>query len=200
MDDVLVNIDSCWLFIHRALGVDSRNNLEKYLHGEIDYKEFMRRDIHLWGHVHIDKIKNILDNAPLMNGSKEVIHDLKRATYKTAIISAGISILADRVKENLGIDYSFANGIVIDEKGMLTGEGEEIVKLGQKMITFKRLIDTENIIAKQCAFVGNDVYDIPLLKEAGFSIAFNAKNEEVNKAADIIIKEKDLRKILPYFV
>lgn len=86
MDGVLVDIDSSWQFIHRIFHVDSSENLEKYLGGEIDYKEFMRRDIGLWGAIHIDQIKNILGKAPLMKGAKEVIHKLKKARYKTAII------------------------------------------------------------------------------------------------------------------
>lgn len=199
MDGVLVDIDSSWQFVHRLFHVDSSENLDKYLRGEIDYKEFMRRDIRLWGVIHIDQIKNILDKAPLMKGAKEVVHNLKKTGYKTAIISAGISILAERIQKELGINYTFANRLKVDENGVLTGEGEEIVNLLNKVTVLRRLALEERTTPRCCAIVGDSVFDIPLFKEAGLSIAFNATDEGVKEAADVVVEHKDLRKILPYF-
>ena len=198
LDGVLVDIKSSWNYIHKTFQVNNREHLKKYLCGEISYKEFMRKDIHLWGPIHIDQIRTIMNQIPLMNGAKKLIYELKKAGYKTAIISSGISILANRIKEELGIDYAFANKLLIDEDGMLTGEGEEVVRLSAKMEVFNKLVFSEGITPQQCTVVGDGIYDIPLFKEAGFSIAFNTKNEQVKKAADIVIKEKDLTKLLPY--
>ncbi len=199
MDGVLVDIDSSWQFIHRMFHVDNSGNLKKYLRREIDYKEFMRRDIRLWGVVHIDQIKNILGKAPLMKGAKEVIPKLKKAGYKTAIISGGISILAERVQKELRIDYTLANRLVVDENGVLTGEGEELVNLLNKATALRRLALEERTTSRCCAIVGDSVFDIPLFKEAGLSIAFNASDERVKEAADVVVEYKDLKKILPYF-
>lgn len=198
MDGVLVDIISSWNYIHKAFQVNNREHLKKYLCGEISYTEFMRKDIHLWGPVHIDQIRIILNQIPLMKGVKKLIYELRKVGIKTAIISAGISILADRIKEELGIDYSFANKLLIDEDEMLTGEGEEVVRLSAKVEALHILVLSEGITTKQCIVVGDGVYDIPLFKEAGFSIAFNTKNDRVKKAADVVIEEKDLTKLLPY--
>ena len=198
MDGVLVDIKSSWNYLHKAFQVNNREHLKKYRYGEISYKEFMRKDIHLWGPVHIDQIKNIMNQIPLMKGAKKLIYELRKGGYKTAIISAGIAILADRIKEELGIDYSFANKLLIDEDGMLTGEGEEVVRLSTKVEALHKLVLSEGITTSQCLVVGDGVYDIPLFKEACFSIAFNTKNERVKKAADVVIEDKDFKKILPY--
>jgi len=195
---VLVDIESSWKFIHRVFHVDNSKNLEKYLRGEINYKKFMSLDIHLWGPVHIDQIKNILNKAPLMKGAKDTVYELKKVGYKTAIISAGVHILANRIKEELGIEHLYANKLMINEGGMLTGEGEEVVRLTAKIEALRKLGLFEGITARQCAVVGDTVYDIPLFIAAGFSIAFNTKDEPVRRAADVVIKVKDLKKILPY--
>ena len=198
MDGVLVDVESSWQYVHRALNVSNQENLAKYLRREIDYQEFMRRDIGLWGNMHINTIKNILAKIPLMKGTKSTILELKEAGYKTAIISAGISILASRLQKATGIDYVFANRLVISENGMLTGQGEEVVDLLNKAEVLKRLVLRERTTTRCCSIVGDSIYDIPLFKEAGFSVAFNADDERVKKAAHIVIEGKDLRKILPY--
>ena len=200
LDGVLVDINSSWQKIHEAFGVTNEENFQKHLRGEIDFKEFMRSDIRLWSGVHISHIKNILDKVPLMKGATETLSSLKKAGYKTAIISSGISILANRVKDELGIDDFFSNKLLTDKDGRLTGEGEEVVGLLNKGNVLNDLALKEGFIAKQCVVVGDSRYDIPLFKESGLSIAFNAKDDMIKEAADLVIDEKDLRLILPWLV
>ena len=45
MDGVLVNIKSSWTIIHNEFNVDERETFRRYLRGEFDYLEFMRKDI-----------------------------------------------------------------------------------------------------------------------------------------------------------
>lgn len=125
MDGVLADIKSSWQFIHEAFGANNQENVKRYTKKEITYEELMRRDIALWGQVHINKIKEILSGAPLMRGATETLTVLKRAGLRTALISAGISVLADRLAALLGLDYVFANKVLTDQNGFLTGEGEK---------------------------------------------------------------------------
>lgn len=200
MDGVLADTGSSWQFVHKAFNVSNQDNLRRYLDGKIDYDEFMRRDIQLWGHSNINLIKNILANILLMKGARSTIRELRNARYKTGIISAGISILAERIQNELAIDYAFANRLVFNRDGMLTGEGEEVVNLLNKIAVLRRLASMEQTTPSCCAVVGDSVYDIPLFKEAGFSIAFNTNDKQVREAADVVVEGKDLRKILPYFI
>lgn len=109
MDGVLVDTDSSWQFVHRKLNTDNSNNLKQFLSHEISYPEFMKKDIELWGHVSINTIENVLNEVPLMKGAKSTVAQLKRAGFKTAVVSSGISILAERVQRELEIDSVFAN-------------------------------------------------------------------------------------------
>jgi len=198
LDGVLVDIDSSWQLVHRAFGTDNEENFQRHLRGEIDFEEFMRSDIRLWGRVNIRQIKSVLDEVPMMAAARNVISELKKAGYKAAIISSGISILADRVRETLNMDRSYANRLLVDDDGWLTGEGEEIVGLLSKDVVLKRLTEEEGVSIRQCAVIGDSRFDISLFREAGLSIAFNAKDEEVKKAADLVIEGKDLGRILPW--
>ncbi|MGD8544953.1 MAG: HAD-IB family phosphatase [Candidatus Bathyarchaeota archaeon] len=199
MDGVLVDIESSWEFLHNAFKVDGRDNFERYLNGEITYEEFMRLDIELWGKVHVNKIRKTLDQVPLMKGVEETISELKRLGYKTAIISSGLYLLAATLKKRFGINHVYANKLYVDENGILTGEGDPVVCLGEKAKVLKNLVQILGITTEQCAVIGDSIFDIPLFKAAGFSIAFNSENSEVKRNADITIKQRDLRKILPYF-
>lgn len=199
MDGVLVDIESSWEFLHEAFKVDGSGNLERYLHGGITYKEFMRMDIELWGNVHVSKIRRIFEQVPLMKGVEETISELKRKDYKTAIISSGLYLLAANLGKRLGIDHVYANKLFVDERGMLTGEGEPVVCLWEKTKVLQNLVQMLRITTEQCAVIGDSIFDIPLFEVAGFSIAFNSEDNEVKRNADVTIKQRDLREILPYF-
>jgi phosphoserine phosphatase len=199
MDGVLVDIESSWEFIHKAFRIDGRENFERYLRGEFDYREFMRKDIGLWGRVHVDQIRKILDQVPIMKGTEKTVSMLQNNGYITAIISSGLSILAEKLKRKFGLDYVFANNLIIDKKGFLTGEGNPLVELWNKKKVLQNLLKILEIKPNHCAVVGDSIFDVPLFDVVGFSIAFNSRDERVKKSADVSIESKDLRTILPHF-
>jgi phosphoserine phosphatase len=62
LDGVLVEEPSAWWTLHHAFSTyeASKENLNAYNRGIIDYPEFMRRDISLWGSRNIEEIGAIL--------------------------------------------------------------------------------------------------------------------------------------------
>ncbi len=200
MDGVLVRTKSSWTSVHKAFNIDERMTFRRYLRGEFDYLEFMRKDIGFWGHVHVDKIRKILNQVPIMTGAEDTFSTLHKNGYVTAIISSGISILANKLKKKLGIHYVFANELLKDRNGFLTGEGKPVVPLCEKAKVLQNLLKELAIEKDHCAVVGDSIFDIPLFDFAGFSIAFNSKDTRVNNIADVSIESNDLRDILPYFI
>ena len=200
MDGVLVDIKSSWTIVHKAFNIDERETFQRYLRGEFDYLEFMRKDIGFWGHIHVNQISKILHQVPIMPGTKDTFNMLHKNEYKTAIISSGISILAEKLKKKLGIDHVFANELLKDKNGFLTGEGTPVVPLWDKGKVLEHLLNKLAIKPHHCAVVGDSIFDIPLFDLAGFSIAFNSKDKRVNKIANVSIENNDLRDILPYFI
>ena len=203
MDGVLTDIISSWKYIHDFFKTSNDRSVDEYLKGKINDMEFIKRDVSLWKEngklVTENRLIGILSNVPFMKGAEKCIKFLRVNNIKTAIVSAGLDLLANRTAEELKIDYVRSNGIKIDENGRLTGEGILNVRLMYKDLAVKSLLKELKIPLNRVASVGNSCFDIPMLEITGLSIAFNPIDDCTIKAADVIVKEKDLCKILPIF-
>ena len=208
MDGVLADTISSWKFIHDYFNTSNEKSVIDYLNGKIDDSEFIKRDAALWSEdgepISEKKIKEILFKVPIIKGAQFCISTLKKRKIKTAIVSAGLDILAQDISKKLDIDYVYSNGIEADNKGRLTGKGIIQVRLLNKDQTVIKLANRLNITYDKIAAVGNSCYDIPMFDYSGLSIAFNPDDDCVKEAADIVILEKDLSKIIPplekYFI
>jgi phosphoserine phosphatase len=201
MDGVLTDTLSSWRYIHDHFETTNHHSVEEYLKGNIDDLEFIRRDVSLWQNngklTTIDHIIQILDSIPIMSGAPVLFQFLKHHKIQTAIISAGLDILAKRVATILDIDYVFANGIKQDTTGRLTGEGILNVQLKYKDKNVQQLLTKTGISANHCAAIGNSCFDLPMLHSCGISIAFNPVDTCITDAADTIIRERNLNTLIP---
>jgi len=201
MDGVLTDIVSSWKHIHDYFNTSNERSVNEYLKGKIDDMEFIRRDAILWQEngkpITKKRLTEILSEVPLMKGAKKCLLELNQRGIKTAIISAGLDILAEKVANELLIDHVVANGLKTDDEGYINGVGILGVKLMYKDHAVKSLADKQKIPLENIASVGNSCFDIPMFESTGLSIAFNSEDECTRKAADIVVDGKDLSKILP---
>jgi phosphoserine phosphatase len=201
MDGVLIDAVSSWRYLHERFGTTNKLSLRLYLQGDIDYSEFMKRDISLWkqdGHLtKIETIKAILNEIPIIDGAKECIHFCRKHHVQTAIVSAGLDLLAVPVARNLCIEYVFANGVQTDADGRLNGRSILRVQLLHKEKNVVDLAQNLRIPLQQCAAVGNSCFDIPMFEACGLGIAFNPIDACVRESADHVVEGKDLRKLIP---
>jgi phosphoserine phosphatase len=201
MDGVLTDIISSWKYIHDFFKTSNNRSVDEYLKGKIDDMEFIKRDVSLWIEngklITENRLIEILKNVPYMKGAESCIKVLRENKIKTAIVSAGLDLLAKRTAKELKIDYIKSNGIKTDEKGRLTGEGILNVRLMYKDLAVKSLLKELKIPIERVASIGNSCFDIPMLEITALGIAFNPSDDCTIKAADFSVKEKDLRKILP---
>ena len=200
MDGVLADIESSWVHVHKHFGVSNDHSLYAYLRGEIDDREFIRRDIRLWREkdpeITPNKVDKILADVPLMPGAWKAVDALKKEGYRTAIVSAGIELLAERIARELKIDFHLANGFVLDEKGRLSGEGVLRVRLIDKGDAVSQAGESMGVTKKDIVTVGNSQYDISMFERSGFGIAFHPSDQTVREKADAVVEEKDLAKIV----
>ena len=201
MDGVLLDTVSSWRYIHEHFGTTNERSIMTYLRGDIDYLEFIRRDVSLWKKngklVNKDTIQDILYTIPFIKGAEECISFLKERHIHTAIVSAGLDILAEKVAHDLGIDYAYANEVKVGNDGRLTGEGVLHVELMHKDKNVKALAKKLHLPLEACAAVGNSCFDIPMLETCGLGIAFNPEDACVVKCADVVIEGKDLSRLIP---
>ncbi len=202
MDGVLADVESSWVFVHKRFGVNNDHSLYAYLRGEIDDIEFIHRDIALWREkdptVDEGKISRILADVPLMAGAREAVAGLRNKGYKTAIVSAGIDLLARRIASECGIDIHLANGLMTEPSGALTGEGILNVRLRDKGDAVARAAESLMIPLKDTTSVGNSRYDVTMFERTGTSIAFHPSDDYVRSRAKIVIEEGDLTTLLKY--
>lgn len=202
MDGVLADTESSWVHVHKHFGVNNDHSLYAYLRGEIDDMEFIRRDIGLWKKtepdVTEDRIRELLSDVPIMPGARRTVRELKRMGIGTAIVSAGIDLLADRISKDLGIDVQLANGLVKDGAGRLSGEGILRVKLMDKGDAVAEVSDNMNVQTKDVIAVGNSRYDVSMFRRAGVGIAFLPSDDIVRTSAQVVVQQKDLSMILQF--
>jgi len=199
-DGVLADADSSWEYVHSAFGTNNQSSLLAYLQGDFDDWEFIRRDVRLWTKgtekVPASRIRAILDKIPIMTGAVQTVSALKSRGIKTAIVSAGMNMLTERVARVTGVDFNLSNGVLVDEDGFLTGEGFVNVPVKDKGSAVRKLISELGYQKCQCAAVGDRGIDCGMFDHVGLRIAFNPADEEVCDNADVVIRTKDLREIL----
>jgi len=201
MDGVLVDAISSWKFIHSHYQMNNDASVKAYVKGEIDDKEFIFRDVSIWMNsddpMNKEKLAQMFSHLPLMNGAVECLQWIHDHKITSVIVSAGIKTLANRVAKNLGIDLVYANKLLADENGFLTGEGIVEVPLKQKDKTVRMIHEKTQIPFDEMVAVGNSCYDIPMLASVGLSVVFQPADECVLEHADEIINEKDLSLLIP---
>jgi phosphoserine phosphatase len=193
MDGTLLLAKSCWRIIHQRFGTieEARKNLWAYESGLIDYREFMRRDIALWRpKPTIDEIKSILSSYTLAPNVKQLVGEIIRRGFQTAIITGGLDVLANEVARELGIPHVIANGLELDGSGHLTGEGILRVEPRHKDENLAQLAEALGISLEECVAVGDGKYDVSFLKKAGLGVAVG-KDPELRIIADVVIEDFD---------
>ncbi|MCQ2972117.1 MAG: phosphoserine phosphatase SerB, partial [archaeon] len=162
--------------------------------GEIDFETSIKDRVQLLEGTAVEDIQNLAKELSFIEGAEDTIKALKEKDLEIAVISGSFDIIADEVKDKLGIDYAYYNTFVVED-GKLTGEVEGPLVSCSKLDVLNELIAEKDISLEDVVAVGDGANDISMIEAAGCGIAFNAK-DSVKEIADVIIEEKDLTKVL----
>lgn len=184
MDSTLIRTEVIDELAERAgVGDKVRAITERAMRGEIDFIESFTERVALLEGLDESVMKEIAENLPITEGVDRMMTVLKRAGYKTAILSGGFTYFGNYLKQRFGFDYVYANDLEIVD-GKLTGRYLGDVVDGRRKSELLRLIaQVENINIKQTIAVGDGANDLPMLSTAGLGIAFHAK-PKVKAASD----------------
>ena len=166
---------------------------EKAMLGEIDFETAIKDRVKLLEGISIEDIQKVADELVFMTSAEEAINNLKNEDLDIAIISGSFDVVADVIKEKLGVDYIFTNSFIVED-GKLTGEVEGPLVSGTKLDVLKDLADEKGISLEEVVAVGDGANDISMIEAAGIGIAFNAK-PSVKEIADIVVEGKDLNDV-----
>ena len=167
---------------------------EKAMQGEIDFETSIKDRVKLLEGTSIEDIQKVADELPLMNGAEDTIARLKEEGLDVAIISGSFDVVAQTVKDKLGIENAYTNSFTVED-GKLTGEVTGPLVSGSKLDVLKEHIEGNDTSLEEVVAVGDGANDISMIESAGIGIAFNAK-DSVKEKADVVVDEKDLTKVL----
>jgi len=160
----------------------------KGIEGVIDWEEGLRTRINTLKGISYETCKEVADSLPIMTGAKEACSTLKAAGWKLLAISGGFSIMTDRLKVELGLDYVFSNELVFKD-GKLDGVKVHVDadKSKSAMIKVKEWKEKK----KDTVVVVDGANDVKLFDICGLGVAFRAQ-DIVKDLATVTLEEKDL--------
>lgn len=177
MDSTLIETEVIDELAMRAgVGDEVKAITESAMRGEIDFCESFRRRVAMLKGLDVGVMKDIAENLPITEGLDRLMSVLKRAGYKTAILSGGFTYFGNYLKQRFGFDYVYANELEIGSDGKLTGNFVGDIVDGKRKAELLRLIaQVENVNIAQTIAVGDGANDLPMIATAGLGIAFHAK-------------------------
>jgi phosphoserine phosphatase len=200
-DGVIFDGESTAVEIGQKFGLAKqiRETLFELLTWSISLKEAILKGAAVWRGINPDDVAKETEHLHLRAGTLETMKKLKEHSYKLALISSGLSQVTYTVlKEKLGLDYAFGNEAQI-KNGVFTGKlTAPPVDANRKADILKSIAKSEGVSTTNCAVIGNDPNDIPMMLLAGLKIGLNP-HPAVARISNVVIKDvKDLRVILPY--
>ena len=148
---------------------------ESAMRGEIDFNESFERRVALLKGLDEAALELVAGQLKMTEGAETLMVTLKRLGYKTAILSGGFKYFGNKLRDNLGFDYVYANDLDIED-GVVTGKVTgQIVDGNRKAELLKDIARRENIALEQVIAIGDGANDLPMLSIAGLGIAFRAK-------------------------
>ena len=176
MDSTLIETEVIDELAERAgVGAKVRAITERAMRGEIDFCQSFTERVALLKGLDVSVMDEIAASLPITEGVERMMTVLKRAGYKTAILSGGFTYFGNYLKQKFGFDYVYANELEIAD-GKLTGRYVGDIVDGRRKAELLRLIaQVENVNIAQTIAVGDGANDLPMLSTAGLGIAFHAK-------------------------
>ncbi len=202
MDSTLINIE-CIDEIADAVGkkAEVAAITEATMRGEIkDFKESLKRRVALLQGVPVSALQQVYDERLRLNpGAHELVAACRAAGLKVLLVSGGFTFFANRVRDRLGIDFARSN-LLAEADGVLTGQvvaqaWGDICDGAEKRRTLLEVASLMGIAPHQCIAVGDGANDLPMMGEAGLSVAYHAK-PKVREQAMVSIESGGLERLL----
>ena len=143
--------------------------------GELDFEGSLRERVRLLAGLDQAAVDRVQGRIRLTPGARTFVRTLKRLGFTVGIVSGGFTPFTDRLRAELGLDHSYANGLAVVD-GVLTGEVEgPVVDRAGKARLLAEIAAAEGVPLSQTVAVGDGANDLDMLAAAGLGIAFNAK-------------------------
>ena len=202
MDSTLINIE-CIDEVADAAGrkAEVAAITEAAMRGEIaDYKDSLRQRVALLRGVPASAWAEVYEERLRLNpGAQQLVQACQNAGLKTLLVSGGFTYFTDRIRDQLGIDFTRSNVFQI-ENGLLTGRmvdqaWGDICDGEEKRRMLLQTCQDLGISPAQSIAMGDGANDLPMMGVAGLSVAYQAK-PKVRDQAMVAIHAGGLDRLL----
>ena len=169
------------------------------MRGEIDWAESLRQRVAMLKDLEESALERVYAERLRFNpGAEHLIAAARRCGVKTLLVSGGFTYFTDRVRAELKLDYAYSN-VLVANSGKLTGEvSGPLVDAQGKAAHVARLRRELGLSREQVMVIGDGANDLPMMAEAGTSIAYHAK-PVVKAKADYALDYAGLDGVLNLF-
>lgn len=164
----------------------------KGIQGIINWEDGLRTRVDALKGLDYETCREVADDLPIMTGAKETCRVLKAAGWKILAVSGGFTIMTDRLKEELNLDYVFSNELLFKD-GKL--DGVKINVTSDKAKSAKLKIEEWKEKKENIVVTVDGANDMALFDICGLGVAFRAQ-DIVKEKADVTIEEKNLTHLI----
>ncbi|MEW6043854.1 MAG: phosphoserine phosphatase SerB [Thermoproteota archaeon] len=164
----------------------------KGIQGLINWEEGLQTRVNALKGLDYDVCKQVADELPIMTGAKETCRVLKAAGWKLLAVSGGFTIMTDRLKDELKLDYVFSNELVF-KNGKL--DGVKINVTSDKAKSARTKIAEWKEKKEDIVVTVDGANDMTLFDICGLGVAFRAQ-DVVKEKANVTIEEKNLTHLI----
>jgi phosphoserine phosphatase len=166
---------------------------ERAMAGELDFAQSLIQRVATLEGLSAQVFDDVQKRIRVTTGVSETIEKIQSSGGKVGAVSGGFIQLLEPLAAELKLDFWRANTLeVIDE--VLTGKVlGEIIDRSAKARALAEWSASSGLL--QTVAVGDGANDLEMMRDAGLSVAFNAK-QIVRDSADQIIEGQDMRKLL----
>ena len=162
------------------------------IQGKINWEEGLRTRVAALKGLDQKVCQEVANNLPIMTGAKEACRVLKSAGWKIMAVSGGFTLMMERLKEELGLDYVYCNELLFKD-GKL--DGVTINVDSNKAKSAIKKIEEWGEKKEDIVCVVDGANDVKLFDICGLGIAYRAQ-DIVKDLATTTLEEKDLSKII----
>jgi phosphoserine phosphatase len=177
MDSTLVTIESIDE-MGDMLGIRERiaDITAQAMRGEIDYAESLLRRVALLAGLEEAALERICEQRMhLSPGAEALLRRCREQGIRTLLVSGGFNFFTAWLQQRLGIDEVLSNVLEI-ERGRLTGRVLGAIVDGRtKAAKLREVMRRLGVRREQVLAIGDGANDIPMMGEAGTSVAYRAK-------------------------
>ena len=145
------------------------------MNGELDFAAALAERVALLKGLPATVLDEAATRIRLMPGARALLATSRAAGVRTALVSGGFMVFAERIAAELGFEQVVANRLDIAEGRIAGTVAAPILTRETKRDTLLQLAQQYGVPLRATLAIGDGANDLPMLDAAGLGIAFHAK-------------------------